>query len=324
MSVPTAFDSLNVAGVPVVPGSGIMHQGKVFYLDPENGVDANGREGVGATIDRPMKTLAQAHTLCQDERGDKIVLLNDGNTGKSVRLAAELVWSNDNTHLMGVSGNLKWGHRSRITGESGAATFTPLMTVSGNGNTFSNFSMFHDYGVDPICISVTGVRNSFYNVHFGGMGALGGAADTAALSMFLSGDECVFERCTFGLDTVLRAALNAQVEIDGIQRAYFKDCLFQSWTSAQTALMVDASTSGAIGRVAIFENCLFYNNTEAENGTQMDEVFNLNNGGGLIILKRCHAVGILNWAEADNGNIIMVDMDTPVNSTGGLGIAATQ
>ncbi len=310
----------SVDGTPVGPGAAAWHQGKVFYVDGEQGAD--GHSGLEAR--QPMKTLSPVYDKLTSQRGDKIILMNDGATGSSMRLAETLVWSKSNNHLWGTSAPTVWSHRSRITGESGAATFTPLMTVSGNGNSFANFSMFHDYGVDPICLNVTGGRNSFYNCAIHGMGALAGAADTAALSMFISGDECYFEKCTFGLDTVLRAALNAQVEIDGVQRVYFKDCLFQSWQSDSTALMVDASTSGAIGRVAVFENCLFYNNTEAATGTAMDQAFNLNNGGGLIILDNCKAVGITNWAAADNGNIIMVNMGTPVNSTGGLGIAATR
>lgn len=304
---------------------GYWKQGKVFYLDPESGSDNNGTTLVGATIDKPMQTLLGAYNKLTDESGDKIVLLNDGNTGKSVRLAAALTWAKDNCSLIGVSSMLRWSHRSRITGESTGATFTPLLTVSGHGNTFANFSMFHDYGVDPICMVVTGNRNSFYNCHFGGIGVAAGGDDAAAASVQINGaQETYFERCTFGLDTVPRSTTCAEVEIkSAATRVWFKDCFFNTFADNAGALHVKIDGSGDLDRIAMFEDCVFYNAVESTATAMTSSFDHHNTSGGAVAFRNCLFIGVTDIAAADNGNIYTTDA-APTAGTAGLAVAVTR
>lgn len=329
MAVPGTYtdfpNGVSSAGVPLLPGNPVWHMGATFYLDPESGVDGNGQTGIGAPIDFPMKLLSAANTILTDESGDKIVLLNDGTTGKSVRLTAALTMSKNNVHFWGTSGRLPWSHRSRITGESSGATFTPLITHSGNGCTWGNFAIFHDYTVDPIAVEITGQRNSYYNVHFAGMGAATGADDAAAASVRINGgDELYFDSCTFGLDTVPRSTTNAEVEIiGGATRIWFKDCFFNAFADNAGHLFVKIDGSGDIDRLVMFENCVFYNAVEST-ATAMTQAMNVHNTcGGMVILKNCLLIGATDWCEADNGNVYIVDA-APTAGTSGIAVAVTR
>ena len=50
-----------IDGQLVVPNTAFWQQGKIFYLDPENGSD--GYRGTDA--DRPLATLAKAYSLLE-------------------------------------------------------------------------------------------------------------------------------------------------------------------------------------------------------------------------------------------------------------------
>ena len=328
MSVPTALSALTVGGVPVGPsGDTFWHQGKVFYLDPESGVDANGRQGVGASIDRPMKTLLQAFTLCEDNSGDKVVLLNSGTTAKSVRLASTLTWSKSNVHLIGTGSSLHASQRSRITGESGGSTFTPLFTVSGNGCRFQNLQIFQDFGVDPIGINVTGDRNSWVNCHIAGGGLTAGAADAAMASVFISGgEENVFLECLIGLDTIVQEAANSEIElVSAANRTVFDRCFISAnaGSSGAAHLWCKIDGSGDIDRYVWFRDCMFYNAVEA-GATTMTNAMNVHNSaGGMVILQNCLMVGATDWAAADNANVF-ANSAVAASATAGFTIAVTR
>lgn len=312
-------------GIPVIPGLPFIPQGAVFWVDPENGVDANGQAGVGATRDAPMKTLAAAYGLLSDEGGDGIILMNDGNTGKSVRLTAALTWAKDNCWMIGDCFQSHVSHRSRITGESSGATFTPLITVSGHGNYFANFQLFHDYTVDPVALIVTGNRNKFENVHIAGMGHADGGDDAAAASLKINGgQENEFVACTIGLDTIARSTTNAEIELVGsATRNVFVECFVSSYADNAGHLWVKIDGSTDIDRYVWFKRTMFYNAVQSA-GTTMTQGFNVHaTAGGMVILQDCAMVGATDWAAADNGNVYVTNA-APTAGTSGIAVAVTR
>ena len=72
--------------------------GKSCFVDPANGATGNS----GLKQNEALASVGAAYALTTDKQGDVIYYLNDGNTtGSSREATIPLVWSNDNTHLVG-------------------------------------------------------------------------------------------------------------------------------------------------------------------------------------------------------------------------------
>lgn len=264
-------------GVPLVGGIGsIPLTGKWWFCDYANGSDDNATSGSdGAPPDAPLKTISYAHSIATAGRNDVIVIMGDGSTTASQRLTETLTWSKNATHLVGMTAPSMFAQRARITTLTTATTnITPLMTVSASGCIFSNFSFFQGVGqsaTDEKLINISGDRNYFGNVQFGGMGATAGAARAGSYIIgFTGGDENLFEGCAIGLETVARSAANASVKlVSASQRNIFQDCVFQMYPTANSPLFVDASLSAGLnGSTMIFRRCSFQGLLGAASGTQ--------------------------------------------------------
>lgn len=259
-------NGLTSFGVPLVGGVGsIPLTGKWWFCDYANGNDGNADAGSdGAPPDTPLKTIDRAHDLAVAGRNDVVVIMGDGSTTASQRLTETLTWSKAATHLVGMTAPSMFAQRARITTLTTATTnITPLMTVSASGCIFSNFSFFQGVGqasTDEKLINISGSRNYFGNVQFGGMGHANGAARAGSYVIgFTGGSENLFEGCAVGLETIARSAANASVKIvSASQRNIFQDCVFQMYPTAATPLYVDASLSAGLnGSTMIFRNCSF-------------------------------------------------------------------
>jgi hypothetical protein len=320
----THVSSLSVGGVPTLGVGGLLTQGKVFFVDPELGVDGN-----DGSAENPLQSITAAYALCVSGRGDVVVLkggpTSAGTTGHTARLSSTLTWAKHNTHLIGMAAPTMVGGRSRITGPSSGGTFSPLITVSGSGCRFENLTIFDDYTVDPVALNVTGDRNYFHNVNVQGMGAATGGDDAAAASVKLDGgDENTFVGCMIGLDTIARSTTNAEVELVGAAtRNIFIDCFFSAFADNAGHLFVKIDGSGDIDRYVWFRNCFFYNAVEST-ATTMTQAMDVHNScGGMVILQDCAGVGFTDWAAADNGNVFISNA-APTAGTSGLAVAVTR
>lgn len=316
-------DAVLLASIGVVPGA---RNYQVFVVDPYTGDD-----GQPGTFQFPMRTLLEAYNRCSDGRGDTVVLIggprSDASTGMTVRLTATLTWAKNYTHLVGMAAPTRYGQRARITGPSTGGTFSPVMTVSGNGCIFKNFTIFDDYTVDPVAMKVTGQRNYFENVNLQGMGAATGADDAAAASLWLSGgSENTFVNCTIGLDTIPRSTTNGEILFDtAAKRNKFERCHILSYSDNAGHLFIKAASSGDLDRGNLFEDCVFENApTGVASGTTMTQAMNLHaSAGGMVILHNCTTVGATDIAAADNGNVIS-GPGIQAAGTATLGVAVTR
>lgn len=305
-------------GVPLVGGpAGLPFEGNHYFVAPDVGKDGND----GLSPATSLATLTAALAKCTDGNNDVIYLLGDGTTGATARLDSNLAWNLDATHLIGVTAPTRVAQRARIAPTSGV-DFTNLVTVTGDGCMFLNFSTYHGYETSEaqICWTDQGERNYYGNVQFGGFGGILGADHTGSRALVVGAagtgrGEHTFENCVIGLDTRTRGVANAALEfVGGSPRNTFRNCTFPSHLDASTALAVMIGTGG-IDRWVLFDNCSFLNF-----GSVMTQVFSAGaSAGGNVLLQNCGAVNVTDWSTVQN----VVYSNTPAaNEAGGIGALA--
>lgn len=313
-------NGLSSFGIPVLGGAMIPFNGSYFFVDAVNGADGN----VGSA-DSPMQTLAAAYARCTSGKNDVVFIIGDGSTTATQRLSSTLTWAKNATHLIGITAPAMIGQRARISTASGATTNTnPLIDVTGNGCLFMNFSIFQGVGqsaTDEQCVRVTGQRNYFGNVQFGGIGAAAGAARAGSYSLLLyGGSENTFEGCAIGLDTIDRSAANASVRLrknasnTASTRNVFLNCLFPMRATATTPLWIDANESGGIDRFALFKNCTFIN--FGTSAVAAVVAFHASQGG-YVIMDNCTVTGATDYTATDTSTV-QIAGPVPNGDTSGM------
>lgn len=277
---------LSLVGIPRAKGS------KIFIVDTELGSDSN----PGTTFDAPLKSVAAALALCTADKND-VVLMVARDTADNP--AAAINWNKDYTHLVGMSADLPGlGQRCRIVGTA-AADLTQVITFAGNGCIVKNVQIYNgaDADVDSGAAIVTGDRCHFKNVFFAGMGHATPGARAGSWSLKLTGAaENFFEDCTIGLDTILRAAANAELVMATSSKNLFRRCRFMSYSETAGKFMVNLDTAAA--GLNSWEDCLFYSQS-VNWAAPIDNAFKIAGAGAThyVDLCRCRLVGIDGWAD---------------------------
>ena len=126
-------------GIPIFGGSLPPFTGQYLFADYLNGNDGN--DGSPGT---PLKTVQAAYAKTTSGNNDVIFIVGNGNYPTATqRITSTIAWSNDATHLIGLAAPSMFTPMARIAYKSTvAAELAPMMTVSGNGCIFSNFSMY--------------------------------------------------------------------------------------------------------------------------------------------------------------------------------------
>lgn len=276
-----------LAGIPRGPLS------KVFLVDTVNGSDSN----PGTSFAQPLLTVAAAYALCTANRHDVVLLLGNATADSPT---AAITWSKDYTHLVGLTSPLPgMGQRARIV-NTAANDLAVLFTLSGAGCIVKNIQFFDgkDKDENASCVVVSGNRNYFENVFVAGMGHATPAARAGSLSLTVSGAENYFLNCTIGLDTIVRAAANAELSLSG-SRNTFRDCMFLSYSETSGKFLVKVDNSGGDMRWNLFRGCVF-NNYTVNWATGITDAFDMPAAGSThyIILQDCILVGVgTGWAD---------------------------
>jgi hypothetical protein len=232
-------------------------ESQVYYVHSEN-PNANDNNW-GTDPEHPMATVLAGYNRLTAGQNDVLVVVGQA-TGYAQ--AATLTWAKDYTHLYGVSPDIPGvGQRVRLTG-SAAVDITPILNVTASGCEFHNIQLFngHDAAVDSGAAIVTGARNYFKNCFFAGMGSATAAARAGSYSLYVNGgEENVFERCSIGLNTIIRAAANTELLFGGTcYRNRFIKCEFISWSVTAGKFLVSIP-AGVSPWTLQFEDCLFNN-----------------------------------------------------------------
>ncbi len=298
----------HLGGVPVGLNIPFGKDSKAFFVDPANGNSGN----TGLSINDAMATVGQAFAKCTANRHD-VVIYMAGSSGNTE--SAAVTWNKNFTHLIGIAAPTQIAQRARIF--SNALTDSPFWTISATGCIFQNIYIFQ--GTDDssalINVSVTGGRNYFGNVHFAGGGHVNAAIDGGASLLLDGAEECTFEHCTFGVDTITAATGMMAVRMDAeTKRNVFRRCNFTMRASNGGAGFVEVVDNSGIDRYQIFDECLFLNMS----ATAMNSAFVIPAGmavpRGPIVLKDCYTYGADDWDDQDRG-IIKHSMGT--RTTGG-------
>lgn len=270
-----------LVGIPRGPLS------NVYIVDPVNGSDSN----PGTTFEAPLLTLLAAYNKCTTNQNDAVLLVG-GPTGNA--LAAALDWAKSYTHLIGLSGDIPGvGQRARVTG-SAALDLTYLVDFQGNGCIVKNVQFFNggDANADAGAVIVSGSDNHFSNVFFAGMGHATPAARAGSYSLKVTGSENTFERFTIGLDTIVRAAANAELIVSGGRNRFFDGELrSNSVTAGKFLVTIDNS---ADMRDVQFNNVLFLNYS-TNWATGITDAINIPAGGSTVFCildEKCRFVGV--------------------------------
>lgn len=138
-----------------------------------------------------------------------------------------------------------------------------LIDVQASNCSFSNFSIGNwlTSAIDLGCVKITGNRNYFNNVHFVGAGHATPGAVATASDVELNGcQEITFDNCTFGTDSVLKAAANGEVIVDGTcWRIRFNGCDFISYSETAGKVSVKSVDNASFSGIMAFRSCQFIN-----------------------------------------------------------------
>ena len=213
------------------------------------------------------------------------------------------------------------------TVSSALTSYVPeLILLSGSNNTFINIEVFNasSHALSLGCLKISGARNYFWNCHFTGAGHATPAAVATAYDLELAASqENTFERCTFGTDTIIRAATNGNIRYSGgAWRSKFIDCDVVSYSATSTKGFILSADASAFSGIQVFTRCRFKNWTP--NGlTNLASAFiGTKPTSGQILMDCCSLIGCAAWDSVGANDTVYVGNSAAV-ATGAGGIATT-
>lgn len=204
------------------------------------------------------------------------------------------------------SGTLTVGAHTSVT-----SVMVNLMTVSGMNNRFYNVHFWNggSNALEMGGVKVTGARNYFSNCHIVGSAAV---AHASARSLEINaGEENFFDSCTIGSDSIDRGN-NAMTEIilaGAAARNRFKECEILMYVAAGTAAGAIRSNGTNGGRSTVFDRCVF---NAAFSVTTPADVHLVTGTVSKIVMKGCSAYNFTGW-----GASAFVDGPAAAASAGG-------
>ncbi len=305
-----AFPNIGGGGMLPIMGGRASATGdaKIYFVDPANGSDGN----TGLSPDKAMDTVTAAYNKTVDKAGDTIYLLNDGNTSGSAREPTGLVWSNDNTHLVGLCAP-SINQRARMTPTSTSTdvdAYTPFLTVSGDGNIFQNVSLVQGNSEDgkaSVGILCSGLRNYFSNMSIL-TGQHANQGDEVSYSLQITGEENVFDTCYIGTDTIFRGnnAASANVRfgsgnVDEAARNIIRNSYMMMFADDTEPLFVSVPTNNDVKRWNLIENTQFINTGTSTIAAAVAHAAT----SGKLFLSDCKFFGMTNITAADSTEVFM-------------------
>lgn len=267
--------------------------GKSWFVNPATGSDS----GSGSP-QAPFFSLDAAQEAATANNNDVVYLI--GTSHRTTPLA----WAKAGVSLVGLAAPSD-NDRARISvdpniTQTQATALSSLVNVTAQGCSFINLGTF--YGLNgvltpstsPICWKEAGGRNYYSNVQFLGGGDLLTAAIAAMRSITIAGaGENLFDLCSFGLDTIVRATnANATMELlSGTPRNRIRNSIFQSLCSDASDVHITVGAAG-MDRYLLLENTKFINAVDST-ATTLNAAISANAaaGGSIILDSDCLSVG---------------------------------
>jgi len=318
----TSFGLPVVGSAPMIPAGG-----NHYWVHPAIGSDSN--DGSAPTARRAMATVRAAYTKTRDGYNDCVHLVGNGVLGGGAMETATITWANSACHLIGHCAPTMIGQRARIGTLSTATAPAVIMTVSGNGCMFYNVEWINEYHTADVAhaaVACSGQRNWFGNCQISGMAHATAGDRTGGTSLDLTGgDECTFEHCYIGLDTIPRSTTNTEILLAGhATRNIFRSCFIAAYADNAGHYFVSAPSTASIDRYAWFHDCIFYNAVGSAATTMTVAMKVAAAAGGLILLTGSTVVfGATDWADDFTSvrQLLMPNASSNFNTVAGLGIA---
>lgn len=255
----------NQFGMPLFGISGTLppFMGNYFWVDGTNGSDGN----TGGPQD-PFKTLTQAQNACL--AGNNDVVLFSGTFSPT----ATLVWSKNNTHLIGLDADGPYPVPSISVASTTATTgaFSPLVSVTATGCIFQNFSVVSGIAqaATQVAWAEAGGANSYINVNINQVGNATAGAQAGCRALTLASVNNFFQNSVIGGDAIIRGTgTNFSVELlGGAGSTVFRGCVFPMYTSVAANTFV-TTTATTLSGYFIFDACLFVNDPNNTSGTSV-------------------------------------------------------
>lgn len=252
----------------------------------------------GARLPRDFQhaTVALANSNIQSLQDDTVIVTGEGHS-----LAESLTISKNETHWVGTAAPGRMAHRSRI---GMSTTFTPMLLVSGSGNSFHNIYLQHGSAIgDYVGVEITGSRNSFFNCHFAGPLNAAQASDANFAGVTILAAETYFSGCTFGNFTQsCDEATSLLVQKAGCGQTILENCYFFIRASDGDPCFITLTNTTDTGDV-ILKNCTFVSQV-----TTLTVAFKATGSGlGRIIMDPMTTItGVTNISDATDDSYIMI------------------
>ena len=299
-------------GLPLmgVAGAPLPFTGNYFWVDGTFGSDGN----TGGPQD-PLKTLTQAHTKCLAGNNDVVFFSNTYSP------SATLVWSKNNTHLIGL-GAVGISSTALISVASTAATsgaFSPLVNVTATGCLFQNITAKSgiNQASTQVCWAEAGGNNQYLNCSFNQVGNATAAAQAGCRALTIASVGTSFNNCTIGGDSIVRATgTNFTAEfLAGSGSTEFNNCSFVMWSSVAANAQINAATATMAGYV-ILDNCLLVNDMGNAGAVANTLALTISaTAGGVVLLTSSTAVLGGGATVATTGQLVYIT--SPPSTTGG-------
>lgn len=287
-------------------GLGFM-PGEIHYCGLQSG------NQYGFWRDNRRIPASRLHTTFPDAY-DAVGRINANNnvvilSPDSHSLGASVTFNKNMTHLIGAYPGGRFSNRARF-GMSTA--FTPMFTVSGYGNLFRNiYSMHGTDAADLVGWLISGNRNTFEHVHFGGPMNAAQASEANYIGVHITGSENYFRRCTFGSNGRACDEASCVLKLAGGDNV-FEDCIFTMQNDDADPYHVHVVN--ATSMTAHFINCKFIA-FNANWATGLTKSFHFSAGAtaGIYLDSRCDFINVDAIAAADKDQFIW--LSRPFGST---------
>jgi len=287
---PHGVSSFGLPLLGAAPQIPVAYDSQYWFVDPVNGSDGNSGDCTA-----PFQTIGHAYANLRSGHWDGIFLVG---TTSAAALTVPLVWSASDTFLIGLCAPTLGQQRARITNGASTNLMTPMVTISASRVIVRNVEFFqggNDATGAAVCLLITGGRNYFENCQISGGGTVASAGNAAMRSLVIDGTstgngENNFVHCQIGLDTILRNAVNYEVELKGgTPRNVFEGCFFDhNGVAGSFFLLIGA---GGVDRYTQFTGCTFYNYI-GNGGAALTNAYSINGAaGGDIIIQQTIVIG---------------------------------
>lgn len=262
--------------------------GNVKYLTPAASSSSQFRttlQGLGVSDGDMFTTLVAAEAALTDYNHDVLVVA----PGWFEEIATT-TWDLYDSHILGSS---MTPNQSRTDIVQTTNSFSPMMTISGRGNSFANLTFRHGVGsTDYVGLLVSGRYNYFENVYWMTPMVQAQADHTSYIGVNVTGHGNYFRNCHFGSDGMARGAKNYSISVAG-RGNVFEDCVFSMLADATSPHFINLNTADD-SRYNLFKNCTFfvhYVNHTDQIALAVD-VTGAMSTGNLIFDSRCMFVGV--------------------------------